>query len=69
MSVKKPDSRDRDAPGVLHAFAIGMVWCPKHGCIHIDLVDEGHSVIATADVGYDQLLQMVAEVDRGTGDG
>jgi hypothetical protein len=60
--MTKPAPDDRDAPGVVHAFAVGMVGCEGCGGVHIDFVDEGMHVVATGFLSYAQFMMVTDEV-------
>jgi hypothetical protein len=55
---------DRDHPDVLQAYAMGAVACRRCNGVHIDFVDDGQNVVATAFLGFDQWHRLTMEVDH-----
>jgi hypothetical protein len=55
---------DREHPDVVKAHAIGAVACPRCNGVHVDFVDEGGNIVATAFLDFDPWHRLVIDVDR-----
>jgi hypothetical protein len=67
MMGDHPSNR-REDPDVAKAFMLGAVACPTCGQVHIDLVDAENRIFATAELSFEQFIelayQVMSDIDR-----
>src|SRR4029450_1934597 len=55
-------SNHREDPDVAKAFMLGAMACETCGQVHIDLVDGENRIFATAEVTFEQFIEMACQV-------